>query len=58
MILVANQKFEVMLVPEKFYYDRMGKLVEDWIIDPIWHAYLNQVPRDTEVSVNDFIVQA
>jgi hypothetical protein len=36
MVLVANQKFDLVLTPENFYFDRMGKLVWDWMVDPIW----------------------
>jgi len=58
MIMIANQKYNIYLTPETFYYDRMGNLVEHWLIDPIYDAFRHQISQETSITVEKFMLHA
>ena len=39
MINIANQKYHIFLLPEKFYYNRLGKIQAEWITDAVFDAF-------------------
>jgi hypothetical protein len=58
MINIANCKYSVFLKPEKFYYNRVGKLMPEWMIEAVFEAFQHQHVFSNELTVHEFMAHS